>query len=71
MNTEEQKLKAAMISKYEEMTAEEIVNDVMILVDKAIQQGLDAGFNLAKEKIKNNIQDWERKEIMKVMMGQL
>lgn len=37
MNTEVEKLKAAMISKYEEMTAAQIADDVWVLIDKAVK----------------------------------
>lgn len=64
MNTEEQKMKAAIVAKYAEMTHEQIADDVMLLVEKALRKGIDAGFDLAKKKVKEAMTEFEIKTLI-------
>lgn len=62
-------MRTSIIEKYKTMTVEQIADDVMILTDKAITQGFDAGVELTRKKVQENIQNWEREQIMKVLMS--
>lgn len=67
MEKSDELIRAAMIKKYNSMSIDEIVEDVSILLDKAIQQGFDAGFELAKSKMLDGISRWKREKIMEIL----
>ena len=75
MTTEEQLkqqnevMKKAIIAKYSGMTIEEIADDVVLLTDKAIEQGFNAGLEIMRNKVQENIKNWEREQILKVLMS--
>jgi hypothetical protein len=60
--------KSAIINKYSAMTLDQIADDVIVLVDKAMASGFDAGVEITRQKVNENIKNWEREQILKVLM---
>ncbi len=63
-----QLLRANMVEKIAKQTPEQTADMVLTLMDEAISKGVDAGFELAKTKMKENIKAWEREQILKTFM---
>lgn len=62
-------IKQAMVKKWTDRSLDQIVDDVVLLIDKSASQGFEAGYHLARKKLQDNIQEWKQKEINKILMS--
>ena len=65
----ELKMKELIAKKYSTMTYEQIAEDVMALTSKAIELGFDTGVETMRNKVHENVKNWERDQILKAIMG--